>query len=232
MPQIELTEGQRREGAGLLLVVLAALVALAIVFSPGAELTRVRGYLLDAVGLGWLAVVMIMMAGGVSMIRGRRAAGDGSRVTVSRNQGAVFVGMALLVVAVLGLLQLLLLPPADWTRNHQQAGGIVGAVVAGSLNNILTAWGAAIVLAGGAVFGAMLSFDLSLAAIAERIRPAEPEAVAAEPEPEAEPPPLPRQNAGWNASGRSPSPPSRRPQSPLPVAAAALAGEPEPTGQT
>ena len=51
LPQIELTEGQRREGTGLLLIVLAALMALAIVFSPGASLTRVRGFLLDSVGL-------------------------------------------------------------------------------------------------------------------------------------------------------------------------------------
>jgi S-DNA-T family DNA segregation ATPase FtsK/SpoIIIE len=188
MPQIELTDGQRREGTGLLLIVLAALMALAIVFSPGAGLTRIRGYLLDAVGLGWLAVVMIMTTGGISMIRGRRAATDGGSVRASRNQVAVFLGMALLAVAVLGLLQLLLLPPAEWFRNHQQAGGILGAVAAGRLNDVLTAWGAAIVLAGGAVFGAMLSFDLSLAALAERIRPAEPEAIAEEPELPAQPP--------------------------------------------
>src|ERR1700682_1619167 len=85
MPQIELTDGQRREGTGLLLIVLAALMALAIVFSPGGGLTRVRGFLLDGVGLGWLAVVMILMAGGISMIRGRRAAGGRGSVRASRN---------------------------------------------------------------------------------------------------------------------------------------------------
>jgi DNA segregation ATPase FtsK/SpoIIIE-like protein len=183
LPQIELTEGQRREGTGLLLIVVAALMALAIVFSPGGGLTRVRGFLLDSVGLGWLAVVMIMMAGGVSMIGGRRAAVDGTTVRASRNQVAVFLGMALLAVAVLGLLQLLLLPPVDWIRSHQQAGGIIGAVVAGRLNDVLTAWGAAIVLAGIALFGAMLGFDLSLAAIAERIRRAEPDEPVDVPEP-------------------------------------------------
>jgi DNA segregation ATPase FtsK/SpoIIIE-like protein len=170
----------------LLLIVLAALMALAIVFSPGAWLTRVRGFLLDSVGLGWLAVVMIMTAGGVSMIRGRRAPADGGTVRASRNQVAVFLGMALLAVAVLGLLQLVMLPPLDWIHSHQQAGGMIGAVIAGRLNDVLTAWGAAIVLSGGALFGAMLGFDLSLAAIAERIRPAEPEEPAADPHPEAE----------------------------------------------
>src|SRR3979411_404077 len=96
LPQIELTEGQRREGTGLLLIVLAALMALAIVFSPGAGLTRIRGYLLDAVGLGCRAVVIIMMTGGISMIRARRAGGDGAGVKASRNPVAVFLGMILL----------------------------------------------------------------------------------------------------------------------------------------
>ena len=101
-------------------------MALAIVFSPGAGLTRVRGFLLDGVGLGWLAVVMIMMAGGVSMIGGRRASADAGTVRASRNQVVVFLGMGLLAVAVLGLLQLLMLAPADWVRSHQQAGAWSG----------------------------------------------------------------------------------------------------------
>src|ERR1700736_725791 len=104
MPQIELTDGQRREGTGLLLIVVAALMSLAIVFSPGAGLTRIRGFLLDAVGLGWLAVVMILTAGGSSMIRGRRAAGDRGSVRASRNPVAVFLGIALLSISILGLL--------------------------------------------------------------------------------------------------------------------------------
>ena len=226
VPQIELTDGQRREGTGLFLVVVAALMALAIVFSPGAGLTRVRGFLLDGVGLGWLAVVMIMTAGGISMISGRRAAGDTGSVRASRNQVTVFLGMALLAVSVLGLLQLLLLPPADWFRSHQQAGGIVGAVAAGRLNDILTAWGAAIVLAGGAVFGAMLSFDLSLAAVAERIRPAEPEALP-EPEAEVEPPEPPER---WTGRQRQkPEPAVAAPQEPLfPSLLQHSPGEPEP----
>src|SRR6202171_196390 len=180
MPQIELTDGQRREGTGLLLIVTAALMTLAIVFSPGAGLTRIRGFLRDGGVLGGLAVVMILTAGGISMIRGRRAAGDSGSDGASGNPVALFLGIALLSVSILGLLQLLLLPPYEWLRSHQQAGGVVGAVAAGRLNDILTAWGAAIVLAGGAVFGAMLSFDLSLAALAERIRPVEPEAIPEE----------------------------------------------------
>src|SRR6202022_1043879 len=130
VPQIELTDGQRREGTGLLLIVIAALMTLAIVFSPGAGLTRIRGFLLDGVGLGWLAVVMILTAGGLSMIRGGRAAGDSGSVRASRNPVAVFLGIALLSVSILGLLQLLLLPPYEWLRSHQQAGGVVGAVAA------------------------------------------------------------------------------------------------------
>jgi S-DNA-T family DNA segregation ATPase FtsK/SpoIIIE len=182
-----LTDGQRREGTGLLLIIVAALLTLSIVFSPGAGLTRMRGFLLDSVGLGWLAVVIIMAAGGVSMIGGRRAAVEGETVRASRNPMAVFLGMALLSASVLGLLQLLMLPPAEWVLHHQQAGGVVGSVVAGRLNDLLTAWGAAIVLTGLALFGAMLSFDLSLAALAERVKPALPEEVPVEPEPEKEP---------------------------------------------
>ena len=173
MPEVRLTEPQRREGLGLLLIVLAAIFALAIVFRPGAGLSSLRGFLLDAVGLGWVAIVLIMVGGGVALISGRRVAAaadhDGT-VRASRNQAVVLIGMALLAVAVLGLLQLLLLNPADWLLRRQSAGGYAGAFVAGRLNDILTAWGAAIVLLGAALFGAMLSFDLSLAALASRVR--------------------------------------------------------------
>jgi S-DNA-T family DNA segregation ATPase FtsK/SpoIIIE len=178
MPEIELTEPQRREGLGLLLIVVAALFALAIIFQPGAGLSRLRAFLLDAVGLGWLAIVLILVGGGVALISGRRglaATGGGTRgkeesVRASRNQLVVLIGMALLALAVLGLLQLLLLNPADWLAERQRAGGYTGAFVAGRLNDVLSAVGAAIVLLGAGLFGAMLSFDLSIAAVVSRIR--------------------------------------------------------------
>jgi S-DNA-T family DNA segregation ATPase FtsK/SpoIIIE len=173
LPEIELTEPQRREGLGLLLIVVAALFALAIIFRPGAGLSSLRGFLLDAVGLGWVAIVLILVSGGIALINGRGGAPatstDGS-VRASRNQVVVLTGMVLLAIAVLGLLQLLLLNPADWIVQRQRAGGYTGAFVAGHLNDILTAWGAAIVLLGAALFGTMLSFDLSIAAVASRIR--------------------------------------------------------------
>ena len=171
LPQIELTEPQRREGLGLFLIVAAAIFALAIIFRPGAGLRSLRGFLLDAVGLGWIAVVLIMISGGVALIRARHGApGENESVRASRNQLVVLIGMALLAIAVLGLLQLLLLNPVDWLAQRQRAGGYAGAFVAGHLNDVLTAWGAAIVLVGAALFGAMLSFDLSIANIASRIQ--------------------------------------------------------------
>src|SRR5258708_14201833 len=68
LPQIELTDGQRREGTGLLLIIVAALLTLSIVFSPGAGLTRVRGFLLDSVALRCLPVVIIIAASRIRMI--------------------------------------------------------------------------------------------------------------------------------------------------------------------
>jgi S-DNA-T family DNA segregation ATPase FtsK/SpoIIIE len=91
-------------------------------------------------------------------------------VRASRNQVVVLVGMVLLAIAVLGLLQLLLLTPSDWLVDRQRAGGYTGAFVAGQLNDVLSAVGAAIVLIGAGLFGAMLSFDLSIAAVVSRIR--------------------------------------------------------------
>jgi S-DNA-T family DNA segregation ATPase FtsK/SpoIIIE len=174
LPQIELTEPQRREGLGLLLIVLAALFALAIIFRPGAGLSSLRSFLLDAVGLGWVAIVLILVGGGVALISGRHdiptASAKEDSVRASRNQVVVLTGMALLALAILGLLQLLLLNPGDWLVQRQRAGGYTGAFVAGHLNDVLTAWGAAIVLLGAALFGAMLSFDLSIAAVASRVR--------------------------------------------------------------
>ena len=185
LPQLELTDPQRREGFGLLLLVVAALFALAVVFSPGAGLSRLRGFLLDAVGLGWIALVLILVAGGVAMISGRKAGDGEGSVRASRNQLAVLLGMGLLSISVLGLLQLALLRPVQWMPERQLAGGVIGAAVAGRLNDLLTAWGAAIVLIGTALFGAMLSFDLSLAALAAKVRPSAAEWPGeAEPEPE------------------------------------------------
>ena len=152
---------------------LAAIFALAIIFRPGAGLSSLRGFLLDTVGLGWVAIVVILVSGGVALISGRkvdRTADHEGTVRASRNQAVVLIGMTLLAVAVLGLLQLLLLRPVDWVAQRQNAGGYAGAFVAGRLNDLLTAWGAAIVLFGAALFGAMLSFDLSLAALASRVR--------------------------------------------------------------
>jgi S-DNA-T family DNA segregation ATPase FtsK/SpoIIIE len=183
VPQLELTEPQQREGLGLGLVVVALLFALSLVFSPGAMLTRVHGFLFDAFGLGSIAVVLIVLAGGVSMILGRREVDGKDSMRVSRNQFAVLLGLGLLSLAVLGLLQLLLLAPADWARFHQRAGGTIGTAVAGPLNGALTAWGAVIVLMAGGLFGAMLSFDLSLASLVDRVRSIlGPEAEESEPE--------------------------------------------------
>src|SRR5439155_25178355 len=58
----------------------------------------------------------------------------------------------------------------QWALYHRRAGGMIGSAVAGPLNSALTAWGAAIVLIAAGLFGAMLSFDLSLAAVADRAR--------------------------------------------------------------
>jgi len=143
---------------------------LSLVFSPGALLTRLHGFLFDAFGLGSVAVVLIVLAGGISLILGRRTGGGKDLTRASRNQYAVLLGLVLLSLAVLGLLQLLLLAPADWPRFHQHAGGRIGTAVAGPLNTALTAWGAVIVLLTAGTFGAMLSFDLSLASMIDRGR--------------------------------------------------------------
>ncbi|MFN2462563.1 MAG: hypothetical protein ABR573_01505, partial [Candidatus Dormibacteria bacterium] len=92
IPEIQLTEPQRREGLGLLLIVLAAIFALAILFRPGAGLVSLRGFLLDAVGLGWVAIVLIMVGGGIALIGGRSvgaAEAEGETVRASRNQVVV-----------------------------------------------------------------------------------------------------------------------------------------------
>ena len=171
LPQIELTEGQRREGLGLALIVLAVLFAIALVFSPGALLTRLHTFLLDAFGLGCIAVVLILAGGGAGLIAGRRETGaEGGSVRTSRNQAAVLLGLLLLSLSTLGLLQLVLLPPEAWAAHPARAGGVVGTAVAGPLNSLLTAWGAGIVLFAAALFGAMLSFDLSLASLVDRGR--------------------------------------------------------------
>ena len=101
------------------------------------------------------------------MIGGRHAAVEGETVRASRNPMAVFLGMALLSISVLGL-PALMPPRVSGSLHHQQAGGVAERLLpAGSMTSSAPgappsscpAW---------LLFGAMLSFDLSLAAIAER----------------------------------------------------------------
>ncbi|MHB8509964.1 MAG: FtsK/SpoIIIE family DNA translocase [Candidatus Dormibacteria bacterium] len=167
IPRVKLSEGQRREGLGLALVATALICGLAMVFSPGAALSGVRRFLFDSFGLGAIAVTAIVLAGGVSLIAARNPSVTGKP---ARHQATVLMGVVLLSLAVLGLLQLVLLPPSQWVQYHERAGGQLGIAVASPLNSTLTAWGAGIVLAALALFGSMLSFDLSLGAVAERLR--------------------------------------------------------------
>ena len=115
--------------------------------------------LFGALGLASLWVPALLAWWAVRLF-GRRA---------SRSNLAVGVGLALLIPASAGLLTLAH-PRLIWAAEPLATGGWVGGILAALLQSWLKTLGAALILAGLALVGLMLSTDLSLASVIEAAR--------------------------------------------------------------
>jgi DNA segregation ATPase FtsK/SpoIIIE, S-DNA-T family len=143
----ELTDEQRRDLAGLLLIGAAALVAAAMLVPGASWLAGLHRVTLELVGMGWPLLVGGLAVGGVLLLH--PTGGDG----VQRIQG---LAAALAGVTVLGLLSLVSAP----------AGGGIGQLLAERLSQGLGRGGAALVLVVALALAAVFTVGLRVGELA------------------------------------------------------------------
>ncbi|MBW3603164.1 MAG: DNA translocase FtsK 4TM domain-containing protein, partial [Actinobacteria bacterium] len=129
---------------GLILIVVGILAALGIYADLTGPVGRVLRDAAAAVfGWGRLLVPIALCGVGGVLVQGRARAAEPGRVAI---------GFAFLGVASTGLLHL----ARDGADGRADAGGWVGAVVAGPLTSLLATWGAGIVLVTLLVIGVLV----------------------------------------------------------------------------
>ncbi len=187
-----LSPRQQREAAGLVLLAVGLLFGLAV-YAPagGALLPVVKRGLQALFGIGVVFVIGTCLAAGLELLS----------PWIKRFTAARALGLALLVVGVVGLLQLA----------GGGAGGTIGNVLAESLRTLVGTAGTLVVLAATLSLGVVLAFDVSIAAWVARARATfearvtEREAQAEGdpqllPRPAAAEPALPRRTVEWVAA--------------------------------
>ncbi|MCU0261763.1 MAG: DNA translocase FtsK [Ilumatobacteraceae bacterium] len=153
----EAVEGRSHEFAGVALIVVGGLLALAIYFDiAGPVGSAVETVIAHVVGVGRYLVPVVMLAGGVALIK------EGTSSSPFR----LAVGWGATFLAVLGIADILN-EPEGWD-DIDEAGGVVGRVVGGGLSSLLGDAGAALLLVGVAFFGLLLVTRTSLRTFASR----------------------------------------------------------------
>ena len=161
-------EGHESDLAGLALIVIALVAGLGIYVDLGGPVGRLLSDLIGgAVGLGRYVVPPALVAAGLALVRDPEV-DQRTRLAVS---GSV------VAVALCGLAHIVR-GPDTWpglTNEWRRGGGIVGAVVGQPLQNLLSPWGAALVLVAVTVAGALVLTQTSLSnamrATASGVRP-------------------------------------------------------------
>ncbi|MDQ3493608.1 MAG: DNA translocase FtsK [Chloroflexota bacterium] len=141
---------------GVLLLVLGAVTIVALVLPDAGLLNRyVDDFLRPAFGQGaWLLAVLFILAG----VFVERAP------TIGNGWGVIVIGGSLVFLGGEGLIHLLRGGGGDQVA-LSQGGGMVGQALSGTLSELVSAPGAAIVLIGVLVGGILLMFDLTLRAL-------------------------------------------------------------------
>jgi DNA segregation ATPase FtsK/SpoIIIE, S-DNA-T family len=153
-----------RDALGIALIVLALLAVLSVWLEAGGPVGEAIAWLLlGAVGIGAYAFPVVGTWWGSVLLRD----------TAREDRVRMFIGFAMLVVGVLGLVSLFSGNPgvADgWTsRDRGAAGGVVGALAAWPLAQVISPIGAAIVCAGLASLGLLIFTGTPFAALKERL---------------------------------------------------------------
>ncbi len=157
----DLDPGHRRDGVGLVLIVLAVVVAAGVWWAAGGPVGLwITSALAAAVGQAAVLLPVLLLAGGVLLM-----------CTPARPEvrPRLVVGAVLLTLGVLGIWHLLAgapPAPADWPR----AAGAVGYVAAAPLVNGLSAWVAVPVLVLVVAYGLLVITGTPVRELPARIR--------------------------------------------------------------
>ena len=153
-------EGREHEFVGIGLIVGGLLLALATFFNLAGPLGRgARTVLAWLFGFGLIAVPIVLIAVGVSLVRKGRSA----------SPMRLIIGWSLVALATLGLLHVFGGPQSFTDVDElDDAGGLLGALVGEPLEALLATGGAAVLLIGLVIGGALLVTQTSLRTMAAR----------------------------------------------------------------
>ena len=153
-------EGREHEFVGIGLIVGGLLLALATFFNLAGPLGRgARTALAWLFGFGLIAVPIVLIAVGVSLVRKGRSA----------SPMRLIIGWSLVALATLGLLHVFGGPQSFTDLDElDDAGGLLGALVGEPLEALLATGGAAVLLIGIVIGGALLITQTSLRTMAAR----------------------------------------------------------------
>ncbi len=153
-------EGREHEFIGIGLIVGGLLLALATFLNLAGPLGHgARTVLAWLFGFGLIAVPIVLIAVGVSLVR------KGRSVSPMR----LIIGWSLVALATLGLLHVFGGPQSFTDFDElDDAGGLLGAIVGEPLEALLATGGAAVLLIGVVVGGALLITQTSLRTMAAR----------------------------------------------------------------
>ena len=153
-------EGREHEFVGIGLIVGGLLLALATFFNLAGPLGRgARTALAWLFGFGLIAVPIVLIAVGISLVRKGRSA----------SPVRLIIGWSLVALATLGLLHVFGGPQSFTDLDElDDAGGLLGALVGEPLEALLATGGAAVLLIGIVIGGALLITQTSLRTMASR----------------------------------------------------------------
>jgi S-DNA-T family DNA segregation ATPase FtsK/SpoIIIE len=167
-PTRQILSPHARDAAGIGLVVFALLATLSLWFGAAGPVgDRISWLLQGLFGVGAYLFPIVGVFWGVVLLR------DIAR----EDRVRMFIGFALLTLGVLGMVSLVRGDPsalATYGRHHHHpgfadAGGLVGALAAYPLSQVLSAYGAFVVEAGLAALGLLVFTGTSFAALREKV---------------------------------------------------------------
>lgn len=151
--------GREDEFAGLVMIVVGVIVGAAVYFDLagilGSGIVTLVGWI---VGVGRYVVPVALVVVGIAFIHPSRTAGP----------WRLAFGISFLAVAILGLIHVANGPNGISADGIDQAGGVVGALVAEPLRTALANFGAVVILLALALVGCLLISQASLRTWAER----------------------------------------------------------------
>src|SRR6478736_1246679 len=162
-PVHQILSPHARDALGIFLVVLALVAVLGLWFDAAGPVGDFLGWAFrGAWGVAAITFPLIGIYWGILLLRD----------TAREERVRMFIGFSVLGLAILGLLSLLGGDPAptDGYDAVAHAGGVIGALVAHPLANVISPIGAAIVCLGFAMLGALIFTGTPISAVWATLR--------------------------------------------------------------